>query len=127
MDDGRKLFHLQKIHVMPGYQHSGLGKKMFEFVKGILSGWNPDGCRIEFNVNRSNPATGFHGFSGPDPVSTVKGKPPTKPRESPFFENNPHKHPSAPMILTHCEVLATQNFDAQCFVERPTLSSRRLS
>lgn len=58
--DGRALFHLQKLYVMPEFQHSGLGGKMVGFVKGLLLEWNPGGCRIELNVNRSNPAVGFY-------------------------------------------------------------------
>ena len=63
-DDGRKLFHLQKLYVLPEYQHTGLGRQMFEFIKGLLSEWNPEGCRIELNVNRGNPAIGFYEHIG---------------------------------------------------------------
>ncbi len=63
-DDGRKLFHLQKLYVLPDYQHSGLGSRMFDFIKGLLSDNNPEGCRIELNVNRANPAVGFYEHIG---------------------------------------------------------------
>lgn len=63
-EDGRGKFHLQKLYVLPVYQHSGFGRQMFEFVKGLLREWNPDGCRIELNVNRENPAVGFYEHIG---------------------------------------------------------------
>ncbi len=62
--EGRRLFHLQKLYVLPEYQHSGLGKQLFGFVKGVLSAHNPEGCRIELNVNRANPAVGFYEHLG---------------------------------------------------------------
>ncbi|MCQ2181350.1 MAG: GNAT family N-acetyltransferase [Bacteroidales bacterium] len=62
--DGRGRFHLQKLYALPEYQHSGLGRQMFEYVKALLHKWNPDGCRIELNVNRENPAVGFHEHIG---------------------------------------------------------------
>ena len=37
---------------------------MFEFVRTLLHEWNPDGCRIELNVNRENPAVGFYEHIG---------------------------------------------------------------
>lgn len=64
MPDGRNLYHLQKLYVMPGYQHSGLGGKLFNFVKSKLSVMNPDGCRVELNVNRNNTAVGFYEHQG---------------------------------------------------------------
>lgn len=63
-EDGRERFHLQKLYVLPEYQHSGLGRQMFGFVKDLLHEWYPDGCRIELNVNRKNPAVGFYEHLG---------------------------------------------------------------
>lgn len=63
-EEGRRLFHLQKLYVMPEFQRSGLGRQMLEFVKGLLSDWNPMGCRMELNVNRDNPAVGFYRHMG---------------------------------------------------------------
>lgn len=60
LPDGRSLYHLQKLYVMPGYQGRGLGAAMLEHVKSFLVGICPGGCRIELNVNRNNPATGFY-------------------------------------------------------------------
>ena len=52
------------MYVLPEYQHSGLERQMFEFVKERMREWNPDGCRMELNVNRENPATGFYEYIG---------------------------------------------------------------
>ena len=64
LPDGRNLYHLQKLYVMPGYQHTGLGGKLFNFVKEKLSVMNPGGCRVELNVNRNNIAVGFYEHLG---------------------------------------------------------------
>ena len=64
LPDGRNLYHLQKLYVMPRYQHSGLGRNLFDFVKDKLSTMNPDGCRVELNVNRNNIAVGFYEHLG---------------------------------------------------------------
>lgn len=63
-DDVVKLFHLHKLYVLPEYQHSGLGSRLFEFVKELLSEHYSERCRIELNVNRSNPAVGFYEHIG---------------------------------------------------------------
>ena len=39
-------------------------RRMLEFAKERLSEWNPEGCRIELNVNRGNTATGFYEHLG---------------------------------------------------------------
>lgn len=62
--DGAKIFHLQKLYILPEYQHSGLGRQLFEFVKKFLSDHYSERCRIELNVNRSNPAVGFYEHIG---------------------------------------------------------------
>ena len=64
LPDGRNLYHLQKLYVMPGYQHSGLGKALVEFVRDFLSELEPTGCRVELNVNRNNSAVGFYEHLG---------------------------------------------------------------
>ena len=60
LSDGRKLFHLQKLYVMPEFQHRGLGERMYSYVKRTLAESCPEGFRIELNVNRNNIATGFY-------------------------------------------------------------------
>lgn len=64
LPDGRSLYHLQKLYVLPGYQGRGLGGAMLDHVKSFLAGACPEGCRIELNVNRNNPAVGFYERSG---------------------------------------------------------------
>lgn len=64
MDDGRRLYHLQKLYVMPGYQKTGLGRLLLEHVKSSLAELEPGGCRVELNVNRGNPAVGFYEHMG---------------------------------------------------------------
>ena len=59
-ENGLPRYHLQKLYILPEYQHAGLGRQMLEFVKDRLTDVNPEGCRIELNVNRANPATGFY-------------------------------------------------------------------
>ena len=68
-DDGRLLFHLQKIYVLPSEQGHGLGRALFaravahvrEVAGGCVEGC---GARIELNVNRSNPSIGFYHHLG---------------------------------------------------------------
>ena len=60
LEDGRPLYHLQKLYVMPQYQGMGLGRQMLDYVKRALNSANPDGCRVELNVNRGNPAVDFY-------------------------------------------------------------------
>ena len=62
--DGRPLYHLQKLYVLPEFQGRGIGSALLEHVKSALSASCPDGCRIELNVNRCNPAVGFYEHSG---------------------------------------------------------------
>lgn len=60
LPDGRPLYHLQKLYVMPSHQGRGLGKALLESVRNTLSERHPDGWRFELNVNRENPAVGFY-------------------------------------------------------------------
>ena len=65
MDDGRERFHLEKLYVMPEYQKTGLGRRLFDKIADearIASGGNP--FRLELNVNRANPALGFYEHIG---------------------------------------------------------------
>lgn len=62
--NGLRLYHLQKLYVMPGYQKTGLGRLLLEHVKGRLAEMEPDGCKVELNVNRGNPAVGFYEHMG---------------------------------------------------------------
>ena len=63
--DGRDVYHLEKLYVLPSCQGQGLGLQLFnrvveEAVK--LSGPRP--VRIELNVNRNNPAAKFYEHIG---------------------------------------------------------------
>lgn len=84
-DDGRLLFHLQKIYVLPSEQGHGLGRALFDravahvrevvlarevvHVREVAGGCTEEcvegcGARIELNVNRSNPSIGFYHHLG---------------------------------------------------------------
>lgn len=64
LEDGRKLYHLQKLYAMPEFQGKGLGRRMLSFVLETLSEANPSGCRVELNVNRGNSAVTFYEHMG---------------------------------------------------------------
>lgn len=64
LDDGRPLWHLQKLYALPQYQHRGLGRMMYEHVLHELGHEFPEGCRVELNVNRGNCAVGFYEHIG---------------------------------------------------------------
>ncbi len=64
LPDGRSLYHLQKLYVLPGYQGRGIGGAMLDHVKSFLAAACPEGCRVELNVNRNNPAVSFYEHSG---------------------------------------------------------------
>lgn len=57
---GERLFHLQKIYLLPRYQGLGLGERLFrqavDYVRETCSGL----CRMELNVNRNNRALHFY-------------------------------------------------------------------
>ena len=62
--EGRDLFHLQKIYVIPYYQKSHLGKLLFQQAIKAIKEIHPGPCRMELNVNRDNPALGFYKHMG---------------------------------------------------------------
>ena len=59
--NGRQMFHLHKIYVLPEEQCAGIGRMLFdsvlEYINAVTSG-GP--ASIELNVNRKNPAIGFY-------------------------------------------------------------------
>lgn len=64
-EDGRQLFHLQKIYVMPSEQGRGLGRLLFEkAVSHVLSEASGNPSALELNVNRNNPSIGFYEHLG---------------------------------------------------------------
>ena len=64
-DNGRLLFHLQKIYVLPSEQGHGLGRALFDrAVAHVREAAGRYKARIELNVNRNNPSIGFYHHLG---------------------------------------------------------------
>ena len=61
---GKDLFHLQKIYVLPAFWKDGLGRRLFEVAVNAIRDLHPTPCRMELNVNRQNPALGFYEHMG---------------------------------------------------------------
>lgn len=59
-EDGRPLYHLQKLYLLPEYQGRGLGRKLFNLAADYILQESPEGAMIELNVNRGNKAVGFY-------------------------------------------------------------------
>ena len=57
---GKDLFHLQKIYVLPEYQGTGAGKFLFEKAIRFVKEKHPAPCTMELNVNRNNKAVHFY-------------------------------------------------------------------
>ena len=62
--DGIRLYHLEKLYVMPGSQKSGLGRRLFNMVVDCVRGESSSPARIELNVNRNNGAVTFYEHLG---------------------------------------------------------------
>lgn len=64
-EEGRMIFHLQKIYVLPSAQGHGLGRILFEtalaYIREITCG-RPS--TLELNVNRNNPSVSFYKHIG---------------------------------------------------------------
>lgn len=58
--DGQDLFHLEKIYVLPEFQHAHCGGTLFRTAVGYVKTVHPSACTLELNVNRYNPALGFY-------------------------------------------------------------------
>jgi len=63
-EDGRDVFHLEKLYVMPSEQGTGLGKRLFDVVVSEVLALSAGHPRIELNVNRNNSAVGFYEHIG---------------------------------------------------------------
>ncbi len=61
---GDKLFHLQKIYVMPEWRGKGVGGFMFAGAVKHVKFLQPEKCTIELNVNRNNKALEFYKHLG---------------------------------------------------------------
>lgn len=57
---GERLFHLQKIYVLPEVQGRGVGRLLFDRAVEHVRMNCPGPCRMELNVNRSNRALHFY-------------------------------------------------------------------
>lgn len=58
-ENGKDVFHLHKIYVMPGMQGRGVGMKLFQTVVSHVRGMVSQ-ARIELNVNKFNNAVNFY-------------------------------------------------------------------
>lgn len=58
-EDGRDVFHLHKIYVMPDRQGLGIGLKLFQTVVAHVRDLSSN-ARIELNVNKFNKAVDFY-------------------------------------------------------------------
>jgi len=69
-DEGVKVFHLEKLYVLPNFQGEGLGRRLFNKVisEVKLSAKGP--CRVELNVNRNNTAISFYERMGMQKASS---------------------------------------------------------
>lgn len=64
-EEGRLLFHLQKIYVLPSEQGTGLGRMLFDkAVSHIREQASGRPAALELNVNRNNPSIGFYNHLG---------------------------------------------------------------
>ncbi len=63
-EDGRDLFHIEKLYVMPFCQGTGLGRRLFDKAVDCAKQFSGNPVRIELNVNRYNKATGFYEHLG---------------------------------------------------------------
>lgn len=63
-ENGRDVFHLEKLYVMPAQQGSGLGRMLFERIVSESLAASNGNARIELNVNRQNPAVSFYEHLG---------------------------------------------------------------
>lgn len=57
---GKRLFHLQKIYLLPGFQGRGLGRMLFLHAADTVRSMAHGPCRMQLNVNRYNPALRFY-------------------------------------------------------------------
>ena len=61
---GKDLFHLQKIYVLPYYQGAHCGSFLFREAVKYIKEIHPEPCMLELNVNRNNKALHFYEHMG---------------------------------------------------------------
>ena len=66
--EGPDLYHLEKIYVLPDMQGKHIGHTLFKHAIRAIKALHPSPCRMELNVNRSNPALGFYKRMGMEKV-----------------------------------------------------------
>ena len=59
-DDGRPLWHLQKLYVVPELKGDGIGGSLFRHALAFMRTESGGACHVELNVNRANTAVGFY-------------------------------------------------------------------
>ncbi len=62
--EGKDLFHLQKIYVLPYFQGAHAGSFLFRAALKYIKEIHPEPCRMELNVNRNNKALQFYQHMG---------------------------------------------------------------
>jgi ribosomal protein S18 acetylase RimI-like enzyme len=62
--EGKDLFHLQKIYVLPYFQGAHAGSFLFKEAIKYIKSVHPEPCRMELNVNRNNKALHFYEHMG---------------------------------------------------------------
>lgn len=65
---GKDLFHLQKIYVLPYYQGAHCGSFLFREAVKYIRDVHPAPCIMELNVNRNNKAVGFYEHMGDEEI-----------------------------------------------------------
>ncbi len=58
--EGKALFHLQKLYVLPEFQGQGLGRSLFGHAISVIKELHPTPCEMRLNVNRQNRALNFY-------------------------------------------------------------------
>lgn len=58
--EGKHVFHLQKIYVLPSFQGMKLGKQLFGQAIKAIKELHPAPCQMRLNVNRQNKALAFY-------------------------------------------------------------------
>ena len=64
ISQGKDLFHLQKIYVLPYYQGAHCGSFLFREAIKYIKEVHPGPCLMELNVNRNNKALQFYEHMG---------------------------------------------------------------
>lgn len=62
--EGKDVFHLQKIYVLPDQQGKHYGKVLFQKAIEAIKELHPGSCQMRLNVNRNNKALRFYEHMG---------------------------------------------------------------